>query len=176
MQFLIPVNDFGTLITAVMHQIDSYPHPPFGGNYRDAISIKSLHVVEYGCPIEEVFPTFQSWCVEIYLVCGNIYTVRGKVVIPHIYYLCPQTFIWVRKHFSLRGNIKSGHGNLCGNLLTMHGNLFTVHGNLCAAWKYIHCAWKLMCCAEIFSSPHKFFCLCTEIIMSYAQILGFQPF
>ena len=75
-------------------------------------------------------------------------TVRGKVVIPsYIYYLCPKTFIRVRKHFSLCGNIKSSRGNL----FTVRGNLFIARGNLCAARKYIHCARKLMCCAEIYS-------------------------
>jgi hypothetical protein len=70
----------------------------------------------YGCPFEEIIPTFQSGCAEIYIVRG------------------------------------------------------------CAMRKSIHCARKLMCCAEIFSSPRNFFCLCAEIIMSHARILGFQPF
>jgi len=49
--------------------------------------------VYYGCPFEEIIPTFQLGCAEIYIVRGNICTVRGKVVIPpNIYYLCPQTF------------------------------------------------------------------------------------
>jgi len=130
--------------------------------------------------------TYQLWLSVLGNIPGNIYyarkylysarkscTVRGKVVIPsYIYYLCPKTFIWVHKHFSLCGNIKSSRRNL----FTVRGNLFIARGNLCAAWKYIHCARKLMCCAEIFSSPRKFFCLCAEVIMSHARILGFQPF
>jgi len=106
------------------------------------------------------------WLSVLGNIPGNIYyarkylysarkscTVRRKVVIPsYIYYLCPQTFILVRKHFSLRRNIKSS----CGNLFTVRGNLFIARGNLCAARKYIHCARihcarKLMCCAEIYS-------------------------
>ena len=64
MQFLISVNDFRTLITAVMHQIDSYPHLPFDGNYRDVISIKSLHVVETNHCINPSHADF-----KIYVVC-----------------------------------------------------------------------------------------------------------
>jgi len=83
---------------------------------------------------------------------GNICTVRGKVVIPsYIYYLCPKTFILVRKHFSLRGNIKSSGGNiftLRGNLLTMRGNLFTVRGNLCTARKYFQVPVNFFVCAR----------------------------
>ena len=51
---------------------------------------------------------------------------------------------------------------LCAEIYVLRGNLFIVHGNLFTVW-------KLMCCAEIFSSPCKFFGLCTEIIMSHVD-------
>ena len=120
------------------------------------------------------------WLSVLGNIPGNIYyarkylysarkscTVCGKVVIPsYIYYLCPKTFIRVRKHFSLCGNIKSSRGNiftLRGNLLTMRGNLFTVRGNLCAARKYFQvpvnffvCARKLLCSMRGFWASNHF--------------------
>jgi hypothetical protein len=66
-----------------------------GLNFHEVCSNPSL----YGCPFEEITPTFQSGCAEIYLVRENICTVRRKVVIP-IYilfmsqniYMSAQTF------------------------------------------------------------------------------------
>jgi hypothetical protein len=123
-----------------------------GLNFHEVCSNPSL----YGCPFEEITPTFQSGCAEIYLVRENICTVRRKVVIPHIY------IIYVPEHLYECANILA-----CAEILSlaaetyspcaetyspMRGNLFTVRGNLCAARKYFQvpanffvCARKLLC-------------------------------
>ena len=106
-------------------------------------------------------------CAEIFVQCAEkLYSARKSCNPSYIYYLCPKTFIQVRKHFSLRGNIKSSRGNiftLRGNLLTMRGNLFTVRGNLCAARKYFQvpvnffvCARKLLCSMRRFWASNHF--------------------
>jgi len=115
-------------------------------------------VTVYGCPIEEVSPTLQLLCAEIYLVRGNICTVRGKVVTPHIYIiyalkhlykcanilacleiysLCTEIYSQCTETYSLCAEIYV----VRGNLFIVRGNLFTVRGNLCAARKYFQVFW-----------------------------------
>ena len=139
-----------------------------------------LAVNGYGCPIEEVFPTFELWCAEIYFVRGNICPVRGKLVTPHIY------IIYASKHLYKCANILActeilslcAETNLLcaethllcaeiyvlrGNLFIVRGNLFTVRRNLCAARKYFQvptnflvCARKLLCPMRGFSASNHF--------------------
>ena len=56
----------------------------------------NFQVGMYGCPIEEVFPTYKWWCAEIYVVRKNICTLRKKFVIPKyilfVLYLSARTF------------------------------------------------------------------------------------
>ena len=143
----------------------------FNGRNRD---------YKYGCPIEEVFPTFELWCTEIYFVRGNICPVRGKLVTPHIY------IIYASKHLYKCANILAcaeilslcAETNLLcaethllcaeiyvlrGNLFIVRGNLFTVRRNLCAARKYFQvptnflvCARKLLCPMRGFSASNHF--------------------
>ena len=111
---------------------------------------------------------------------GNICTVRRKLVTPHIY------IIYAPKHLYKCANILACAEilSLCAetNSLCAETHLLCAKILACAeilslaAETYSPCAETYSLCAEIFSSPHKFFWLCAEIIMSHAWILGFQLF
>ena len=107
-------------------------HPPLRQPYPPAPYLRNYDGA-YGCPIEEIFPTFIS-CARKYL-----YSAR-KNCSPQIYIICSPKYLYkCAKYFNLRGNIECSCGNLFtlrGKLFTMRGKLFTVRGNLCAAQNY----------------------------------------
>jgi hypothetical protein len=95
-----------------------------------------VHDQTYGCPFEEIIPTFQLGCAEIYIVRGNIRTVRGKVVIAKYILFVPQ-------------NIYISAQNIlaCAEILSL------------AAEIYLPCAETYSPCAENYSVRAKTYVL-----------------
>jgi hypothetical protein len=102
----------------------------------------------YGCPFEEITPTFQSGCAEIYLVRENICTVRRKVVIPHIY------IIYVPEHLYECANILA-----CAEILSLAAETYSPCAETCSpgcAEIYSLCAETYVLHGNIFKSPQIF--------------------
>jgi hypothetical protein len=93
----------------------------------------------------------------------NFYTVRRKVVIPEVYISCSRNiYMSAQILFSLPTNIVA-----CAEILSVCAETYSP-----CAETYSLRAETYVLRGNIFKSP-QIFCLCAEIIMSYAMIFGF---